>query len=288
MFKNRKYYVVNPTAGKNPELEKRGEGKEACPSCLIRLNPEVLAENCRVCPECGYHYPLSAPERIEMLVDEGSFTEFDRELTSHNILGFPDYDLKLKEAKEKSGLNEAVVTGKASIGGYKVMLGVMDSRFAMGSMGSVVGEKICRLAERAIEEKSPLILCTASGGARIQEGMFSLMQMARTSAAIERLNRAGLLYISLMTHPTTGGVAASFAALADIIIAEPQALIGFTGPRVIKQTIRQELPADFQQAEFLLEHGMIDMVVKRNELRDMLIKLLKLHQGGRYEQKVSV
>ncbi|SHG38424.1 acetyl-CoA carboxylase carboxyl transferase subunit beta [Thermosyntropha lipolytica DSM 11003] len=284
----KKYYVVHPAGNKVFDREKSTAGGEACPSCGARVDQEVLSQNCRVCPECGYHYLLSAPERIELLVDEGSWEEFDKELISFNILCFPDYDLKLKEAREKSGLNEAVITGKASIGGYKVILGVMDSRFAMGSMGSVVGEKILRAGERALKERLPLVLCTASGGARIQEGMFSLMQMARTSAVIERLHKAGLLYISIMTHPTTGGVAASFAALADIIIAEPKALIGFTGPRVIKQTIRQELPEGFQQAEFLLEHGMIDMVVKRNEIRDLLIKLLKLHQGGKYEQKVSV
>lgn len=287
MFKNswskKKYYSINPAHIKKRENFTKLEEGQVCPSCLAHFDMEALLHNFKVCPECGYHYSLSAAERIELLVDEGSFIEFDKELASCNILCFPDYDFKLKEAREKSGLNEAVITGEAGIGGYKVILGVMDSRFAMGSMGSVVGEKILRAGEKALEERLPLILCTASGGARIQEGMFSLMQMARTSAVIERLHKAGLLYISIMTHPTTGGVAASFAALADIIIAEPKALIGFTGPRVIKQTIRQELPADFQQAEFLLEHGMIDMVVKRNEIRDLLIKFLKLHQGGNYE-----
>ncbi|MBO8158278.1 acetyl-CoA carboxylase, carboxyltransferase subunit beta [Thermosyntropha sp.] len=288
MFKSswskKRYFELNPSAQTVASGKKVEKDKEAlCPSCSSYVDPEVLYDNFKVCPECGYHYPLTAKERIALLTDAETFIEFDADLVSSNILCFPDYDLKLKEACEKSGLKEAIITGKAKIAGYETVLGVMDSRFVMGSMGRVVGEKIVRAAEKAVEERLPLIICTASGGARIQEGMFSLVQMARTSAAIEKLNKAGLLYISVMTHPTTGGVAASFAALADIIIAEPKALIGFTGPRVIKQTIRQDLPPDFQQSEFLLEHGMIDMVKPRFELRSILALLLKLHQGGRNE-----
>jgi len=216
-----------------------------------------------------------------MLCDADSFEEMDAELRADNVLDFPEYKGKLERARQESGLAEAVVTGTACIGGYRVVLAVMDSRFMMGSMGIAVGEKICRAVEKALKSALPLIICSTSGGARMQEGIFSLMQMAKTAAALELLSKSGLLYISILTNPTTGGVLASFASLADIIIGEPGALVGFTGPRVIKQTIGERLPDNFQRTSFLLEHGMLDMVVERSRLRDTLILLFKLHQGER-------
>jgi len=234
-----------------------------------------------VCPECGYHFPLGAWERISLITDEDSFVEFDAGVSSTDPLKFPGYDAKLIQSQELSGLNEAVVTGRASIKGVETVLGVMDSRFMMGSMGSVVGEKIARAFEAARKCRLPVVMFTASGGARMQEGMLSLLQMAKTSAAVKRFSNEGLLYISVLTHPTTRGVTASFATLADIIIAEPGATVGFAGARVIEQTIRQKLPSGFQKSEFLLEHGMVDLVVPRSELKDILHRLLKLHQGRR-------
>jgi acetyl-CoA carboxylase carboxyl transferase subunit beta len=251
-----------------------------CSSCSALLWETDLIENNLVCPRCSYHFPMNSGERIDLLVDENSFCEFDSGLTSCNILDFPGYEEKLTSGSNKSELNEAIVTGYANIAGCKVVLGVMDSNFMMASMGSVVGEKFCRAVERAINDRCPLIMCTASGGARMQEGMVALMQMAKTSSLLARFHDSGLLYISLLTHPTTGGVLASFASLADIIIAEPGALIGFAGPRVIEQTIKQKLPEGFQRSEFLLEHGMIDLVVNRKEIKEKLALLLKLHQGG--------
>jgi acetyl-CoA carboxylase carboxyl transferase subunit beta len=221
-----------------------------------------------------------------MLTDEGSFLEFNAGLSSQNILNFPDYENKLGRAQQQTGSNEAIVTGYASIDGFRLVLGIMESRFMMASMGAVVGEKVCQAAERAMIEKCPLLIVAASGGARMQEGMVSLMQMARTSAVMERFQRSGLLFISILTNPTTGGVLASFATLADIIIAEPGALIGFAGPRVIKQTIKHQLPDNFQKAEFLLEHGMLDMVVERSRLKDTLTSIFRIHQGGYYEKTV--
>lgn len=255
-------------------------GKKACPSCSSFLSDLELLKNYKVCPRCGYHYSITAWERINLLMDEDSFNQFDADLCSCNRLQFPGYDEKLANAMHQSGCNEAILTGFASIGGYKVVLGVMESRFMMASMGAVVGEKICRAVDRAMESGYPLILFCSSGGARMQEGMLALMQMAKTSAALARFHKAGQLYISILTHPTTGGVSASFASLADIIIAEPGALIGFTGPRVIEQTIGQRLPEDFQRAEFLLNHGMIDMVLPRLEISSAINSLLALHQGG--------
>ena len=251
-----------------------------CPSCNVQISELELIKNQKVCPSCHYHYTVTAWERINLTVDEGSFQELEPSLRSCNSLNFPGYDEKLREAEENSGLKEAIITGKASIDGYQVILGVLDSDFMMGSMGSVVGEKISRAVEQAIKGQYPLILFSTSGGARMQEGMLSLMQMAKTSAVLAHFHRAGLLFISVLTHPTTGGVTASFASLADIIIAEPGALVGFAGPRVIKQTIGQSLPDDFQRAEFLLEHGMIDLVIERSRLRAVLTQLLRIHQGG--------
>ena len=251
-----------------------------CPQCGGMI-PAGNEGRLMVCPECGYHFPLGAWERISLITDEDSFVEFDAGVSSTDPLKFPGYDAKLIQSQELSGLNEAVVTGRASIKGVETVLGVMDSRFMMGSMGSVVGEKIARAFEAARKCRLPVVMFTASGGARMQEGMLSLLQMAKTSAAVKRFSNEGLLYISVLTHPTTGGVTASFATLADIIMAEPGATVGFAGARVIEQTIRQKLPSGFQKSEFLLEHGMVDLVVPRSELKDILHRLLKLHQGRR-------
>ncbi len=249
-----------------------------CPECGGIIYNKKLEENLKVCPKCNYHFTLDAYERIKVLLDEGTFKEFCKDMTSKDPLAFKGpkkYKDKLESDKKSTGLQSAVVAGEGKIGGAKLIFVVTDSRFIMGSMGSVVGEKITRAIEKATEAELPVIICSGSGGgARMYEGMFSLMQMAKTSAAVNRHNKAGLLYISLLTNPTMAGVMASFASLGDVIIAEPRALIGFTGPRVIEQTIRQKLPEGFQQSEFLLEHGLIDMVVNRKELRDVIMKVL--------------
>jgi acetyl-CoA carboxylase carboxyl transferase subunit beta len=278
-FYKKKYIPVNPYT-EDRKQEGSIPGKKLCPSCSSVIPETELVENFKVCPLCSCHFPLSARERIEMMLDKDSFREFDSGLSSYNVLDFPEYDEKLLEAEQNSGLKEAIITGCGRIGGHKLVLGVMESQFMMGSMGSAVGEKICRAVERAMEAGCPLLMCCTSGGARMQEGMLSLMQMAKTSAVLSRFHKEGLLYISIMLHPTTGGVSASFASLADIIIAEPGALIGFAGPRVIRQTIGQTLPDNFQRAEFLLEHGMVDMIVERSQLNATLEFLLRIHQGG--------
>ena len=237
-----------------------------------------LEENQNVAPPSGHHFPISAPDRIRFLVDADSFVEHDREMRAADALGFVDstpYPERLKRYRKESGLNDAVVCGVARIHTIPVSLAVMDFRFAGGSMGSVVGEKITRAIERAIEKKIPGIIFAASGGARMQEGILSLMQMAKTSAALAHLSAAGLPFISVLTNPTTGGVTASFAVLGDVILAEPGALIGFAGPRVIKETTQQALPDDFQSAEFLLKHGLIDQIVSRLEMRDRLRDILQ-------------
>ncbi len=249
-----------------------------CPECGTVMEEKRLKENKMVCAKCKYYYALSAFERIEMLCDQGSFREKFRSIQTGNPLNFPGYEKKMKENQRKSGLEEAFLCGSARINSIKVAIGVLDSHFFMGSMGSAVGEKICRLTEYAGKRKLPLIIFSASGGARMQEGLFSLMQMANTSAAIERFKNQGGLFISYLTNPTSGGVSASYASLGDIILAEPGALICFAGPRVIKQTIGQTLPEGFQQAEFLLEHGMIDAIVKRKNMRLVLSKLLMMHR----------
>lgn len=251
-----------------------------CPKCQEKMARNVLAMKKYVCPECGFYHTVSARERIAMVCDEGSFKEMDQSLATKNPLGFPGYRKKLELAKQKAGLEEAIVTGIARIDGEKVAIGVLDSGFLMGSMGTVVGEKIARLAETAKKKKLPLVIFAASGGARMQEGLFSLMQMAKTSGAVEMYKNAGGLFISCLTNPTTGGVSASFANLGDIIMAEPGALICFAGPRVIEQTIGEKLPEGFQRAEFLLEHGMLDMVVERQDLKNVLGKLLRMHKRG--------
>ncbi len=239
-----------------------------------------MERNLKVCQKCAHHFRLTARERIQITLDPESFIELDADLTPRDLLEFPGYADKLAANQEQTGLAEAVVSGEGTINGHRVVLVVMDSHFVMGSMGTVVGEKVARAAEHAIRNGLPLIAFSASGGARMQEGILSLMQMAKTAAAIGRLDSAGLLYVSVLTDPTMGGVSASFAFLGDIILAEPGALIGFAGPRVIEQTIRQKLPDGFQQAEFLQEHGFIDAVVPRNRLKDSLIKIIGMHQAG--------
>ncbi|MBT9253691.1 MAG: acetyl-CoA carboxylase, carboxyltransferase subunit beta [Brockia lithotrophica] len=254
---------------------------EKCPSCGAILYRKELEANFKVCPRCGYHFPLSAPERIAITFDGGHIFEYDRDLVSEDPLAFPGYREKLAEAQERTGLTEAVVTGEGTIEGFPVVAAVMDGRFIMGSMGSVVGEKVARAAEMARAKRYPLVLFAASGGARMQEGILSLMQMAKTAAAVRRLADAGVLFVSVFTHPTTGGVLASFAGLGDILLAEPGALIGFTGRRIIEQTIREKLPPDFQTAEFLFAHGQLDGIVPRRDMRPTLAKLLRLHAAER-------
>lgn len=249
----------------------------SCPKCQKAFLPEDIQGALYVCPHCGHYLPVYAYERIKMVADPGTFKELNARMRTQNVLHFPGYDEKISASMAKTKLSEAVVCGTCRIDGHKTALGVMDSRFFMGSMGAVVGEKVTQLIEYATKKQLPLIIFCASGGARMQEGMVSLMQMAKTSAALGRFQEAGLLYIACLTHPTTGGVTASFASLGDIILAEPEALIGFAGPRVIEQTIKQQLPEGFQRAEFLLEHGFIDRIVPRKELRRTLALLLKLH-----------
>lgn len=270
------------------ELENQGEFAEnhpyipeelwvKCPVCKNAVLSSDLLENHKVCPKCGYHFRIAARQRIEMTVDEGSFVESDADMTSTNLIDFPDYTRKLKSAKLNSGENESVITGRAEICGEKCVIAVMNSQFMMGSMGTVTGEKITRAFEYATDNRLPVVVFTVSGGARMQEGILSLMQMAKTSGAVKRHSDAGLLYITVLTDPTTGGVTASFAMEGDIILAEPHALVAFAGPRVIEQTIRQKLPKDFQSAEFLLEKGFIDAVIPRGEMKKALARLIKLH-----------
>ena len=250
-----------------------------CPSCGEIVFRKKIEENLKVCSKCNYHFTLRAEERIRLTVDKGSFEEMDKNIISPDPLNFQgprSYKEKLKEEQEKTKMNDAVITGKAKVNGLDIIIGVTDSQFMMGSMGCVLGEKITRAAERALAEKLPLIIISGSGGgARMQEGMFSLMQMAKTSGALAKLKEARLPYISVLTNPTMAGVLASFASLGDVLIAEPKALIGFTGPRVIEQTIRQKLPKGFQTSEFLLDHGLIDMIVSRQDLRQRLSLLIR-------------
>jgi acetyl-CoA carboxylase carboxyl transferase subunit beta len=248
-----------------------------CDSCREIIYRKEVEKNLRVCPKCNYHFRISASERIQFIADEGSFVEIDIDLSTSDPLEFKDsisYKERIEENIKKSGLKEAAIYGNATINGRPVVLAIMDFSFMGGSMGSVVGEKITRAAENAIEQKIPLITVSSSGGARMQEGMFSLMQMAKVSAAIGRLKDTGAPYISILADPTFGGVTASFAMLGDIIIAEPKSLIGFAGPRVIEQTIKQQLPENFQRAEFLLDHGMIDLVISRKDLKNVIFTLL--------------
>jgi acetyl-CoA carboxylase carboxyl transferase subunit beta len=252
-----------------------------CASCAAVLRKKNLDDNHGVCPECGHHHKITAFQRLEMLSDPNSFQEWDRRLVSEDPLDFgQDYLDKLAADRVKTGLTDAILTGRCSLDGRDIAIGIMDFRFRGGSMGSVVGEKISRLLEKAVHERLPSVVVTSSGGARMQEGMLSLMQMARTSAAVRLVNEAGLPYITILTDPTTAGVAASFASLGDVILAEPKAIIGFSGARVIEQTIRQKLPEGFQTSEFYLSKGFIDKVVHRNELRSTLSNVLSLLSGG--------
>lgn len=249
-----------------------------CPGCGQLQYIQDVEQQESVCPQCGYHFRLGAPERIRITADPGSFEEWDSEVVSTNVLGFPGYDEKLARERSKTKLPSAVITGRCTIGGHAAVLAVIDSRFMMGSMGQAVGEKITRAVERATQAKLPVIIFTASGGARMQEGIFSLMQMAKTSAALAKHNEAGQLYITVLTDPTTGGVTASFGMLGDIILAEPKALVGFAGRRVIEQTIKEKIPKEFQTAEFLEEHGFVDEIVPRGKMRETLSTLLMLHE----------
>ena len=257
-----------------------GDKLVSCPHCGQESERKAVAEGLSVCPKCGYHFPIGAYYRLSTILDPGSFRELHPRLPAGDPLSFPGYRAKLESAQRKTGLTEAAVTATGTIGGRRCVVGVLDSRFLMGSMSAAVGEKITLAIEFATKNKLPLVLFAASGGARMQEGILSLMQMAKTSAALARFSEKSLLYISVLTDPTTGGVTASFASLGDIILAEPGALIGFAGPRVIRQTIGQELPEGFQRAEFQMEHGFVDAVVPRTEMRDTLARLLRLHEKG--------
>ena len=302
MFFNKKYIKVNhneepeKTQAEEPKQE---EAKEAapvvetvtCKICKKELDKQRVIKNKYVCYECGYYFRVRTKNRIRMVADAGTFETWDNDLKTGNPLNFPEYEEKVAATQEKTGLNEGVTMGSCTINGEKTVLGVIDARFMMGSMGHVVGERITRAMEKATEQKLPVILFCCSGGARMQEGIISLMQMAKTSAAVKRHSDAGLLYIPVLTDPTTGGVTASFAMLGDIILAEPGSLIGFAGPRVIEQTIGQKLPEGFQRPEFLLEHGFLDGIVERGSMRDVLSLILKLHDTrkcyGEFPQETS-
>ncbi|MEH6990142.1 acetyl-CoA carboxylase, carboxyltransferase subunit beta [Cytobacillus firmus] len=251
-----------------------------CPNCKKIMYTKELVKNLKVCFHCQYHHTMNSKERLASFLDANSFEEINANMISENPLNFPDYIEKLEKDREKTKINEAVVTGTGTVNGQKIAVAVMDSTFRMGSMGSVVGEKITRAIEKADELQVPFIIFTASGGARMQEGVLSLMQMAKTSVALKRFSDNGGLIISIMTHPTTGGVSASFASLGDYNLAEPGALIGFAGRRIIEQTIREELPEDFQTAEFLLKCGQLDAVIPRTELKEKISAILSIHQPG--------
>ena len=248
-----------------------------CPKCKKSLRVSDLSDNYYVCPYCKHHFRLKARQRIDLVCDSKSFVEFDSNLISKNILNFPEYDIKLDKAKLESAENEGVICGRCEIGGTQAAIFVMEANFMMGSMGSVVGEKITRLFEMATKANLPVVGFTVSGGARMQEGIISLMQMAKTSGAVKRHSDNGNLFLCVLTDPTTGGVTASFAMEGDIIIAEPNALVGFAGPRVIEQTIRKQLPDGFQRAEFLLEKGFVDDIIDRKKQKCYIPKILKFH-----------
>jgi acetyl-CoA carboxylase carboxyl transferase subunit beta len=281
--KKNKYIRITPNRANQDKVSYTPEVPDAlfakCPSCKHTIYSKELGKE-KVCPFCGYNFRISALERLAIVADSDSFTELFTGIETSNPLNFPGYTEKLSNAKAKTGLDEAVLTGTAKIKGCKTALAIMDANFIMASMGMVVGEKITRLFEYATLERLPVVIFTASGGARMQEGIMSLMQMAKISAAIKRHSNAGLLYVTVLTDPTTGGVTASFAMLGDIILAEPQTLIGFAGRRVIEQTVRETLPDDFQKAEFLQAHGFIDKIVKRTALATTIAHILNLHSKG--------
>ncbi|MHB1653702.1 MAG: acetyl-CoA carboxylase, carboxyltransferase subunit beta [Desulfitobacteriaceae bacterium] len=292
IFRKTKYVTINSVpAPRRVPGEQPQEGAPArkelpdglwvkCPKCGEVLFNKDIEKNARVCTKCNYHFRISARERLNWLADEESFEEWDSDLQTVDSLEFPGYTEKVTESQEKTHMWEGALTGRAAIEGISVVVAFNEGGFMMGSMGSVVGEKFTRAIERAIDLHLPVIIFSTSGGARMQEGILSLYQMAKTSAALAKLAEARLLYISVLTDPTFGGVTASYASLGDILIAEPGALIGFTGPRVIKQTIRQELPPGAQTAEFNQEHGLIDLVVERAQMRSVLARLLRYHQEG--------
>ena len=251
-----------------------------CDNCKEILYKEEVRKNYNICPNCGHYFRMHIGKRLDLVIDEGTYKRFDLKIDTTNPLDLEDYPKKLKALREKTDLEEAIACGTGKIKGEDVVICIMDSGFLMGSMGAVVGEKITYSIEQAIKLKLPLIIFAVSGGARMQEGIISLMQMAKTTAALTKLDEAGLLYISVLTDPTYGGVTASFASLGDIILAEPGAMIGFAGPRVIEQTIGESLPDGFQTAEFLLEHGFIDKIVERKDMKETLYKLIQFHKGG--------
>lgn len=256
------------------------ENAVACPRCGQDSSHQAVSRNLYLCPHCGHHFPVGAYYRLGITLDHGSFRELYPKIAAQDPLSFPGYREKLAEARQKTGLSEATVSAVGTIDGRRCAVGVLDSRFLLGSMSAAVGEKLTLTIEYAEKNRLPLILFSASGGARMQEGILSLMQMAKTSAALGRFDKRGLLYISVLTDPTTGGVTASFASLGDVILAEPGALIGFAGPRVIQQTIGETLPEGFQRAEFQMEHGFVDAVVPRPRMRETLSQLLRLHEKG--------
>lgn len=282
------FNLVKQRAAGDNKAEKRPDSSTIpddllfkCPRCGNAMFKEDFIGSSKVCSECGYHARLTAKERLDITIDKDSFIEFDGEMASLNPIDFDGYENKVAETQKETGMKDAVITGECTIRNKPCVIAVMDSNFMMASMGSVVGEKITRAFERATEKRLPIVVFAASGGARMQEGIVSLMQMAKTAAACARHSDAGLLYITVLTDPTTGGVTASFASLGDIIIAEPKVLIGFAGRRVIEGTIKQRLPDDFQSAEFLLEHGFVDMIVNRKNMRRMLSRLIRLHTNNK-------
>ena len=287
----KKNYISIENRERTKKVDKRKKAEPSipdgmwikCNTCKAIIYKKEVTEY-KLCPNCDAHFRMNPAERIAITCDEGSFEEFDQNMHPKNPMNYPEYDQVIKKAQDKSGIKEAVVTGRCTIHGQKTVLAIMDSHFMMGSMGSVVGEKITRAVEYATKHRLPIIIFTTSGGARMQEGIISLMQMAKVSEALGRHDAAGLLYVTVLTDPTTGGVTASFAMLGDIILSEPKALIGFAGQRVIKGTIHQDLLEGFQRAEFQLEHGFVDRIVHREKLRNELGKILRLHsQTGREE-----
>jgi len=272
----KKYATVSPKDIIKPKKDKSAASNlwVKCDDCGEIIYKQDIEKNLKKCPVCDHYFSMKAMERIDLLIDLGTFIEYDNDVMSKNPLEFPDYAEKLQRARQKSGLDSELISGTGKVNGIDISIAVMEFDFMGGSMGSVVGEKITRAIERGIEKKIPVVIVSASGGARMHEGILSLMQMAKTSAALDKLRNNGLPFISIPVNPTTGGVTASFAMLGDVILTEPKTLIGFAGPRVIEQTIRQKLPEGFQMSEFLLEHGMVDIIAKRENLKDTLSKVL--------------